>query len=255
MIEVLKSNKFLFQELVKRDFKKKYKRTVLGMVWSVLSPLLMLGILAAIFGQFFGRGTPHYMIYLFSGQIIYNYYVESTTEGMNALMSNVGIFTKINVPKYLFLFSKNISALINFSIILIIYFIFVWYDGICFTWKFLALIYPIVCLIIINLGVGLILSALFVFFRDIQYLYRLFTQVIMYSSAIFYNISNLPQHIQGWFYVNPVFVSITYFRSVVIDSAIPSLELHAILAVYAIVLLVVGCYIYKKYNYRFLYYV
>ena len=255
MIERLMSNKFLFEELVKRDFKKKYKRTVLGMVWSILSPLLMLGILAAIFGQFFGHGTPHYMIYLFSGQIVYNYYIESTTEGMNALMSNASIFSKINVPKYLFLVSKNISALINFGIILFIYFIFVWYDGICFTWKFLALIYPVICLIVINLGIGLILSALFIFFRDIQYLYRLFTQIVMYGSAIFYNIKNLPQHIQDWFYLNPVFVGITYFRSVVIEDTIPGLGLHVILATYAVVLLVVGCYIYKKYNYRFLYYV
>lgn len=255
MIERLMKNKFLFEELVKRDFKQKYKRTVLGMVWSILSPLLMLGILYAIFGQFFGRGTSHYMIYLFSGQIIYNYYVESTTEGMNALMSNASIFTKINVPKYLFLFSKNISALINFAIILFIYFVFVWNDGICFTWKFLTLIYPIVCLIIINLGIGLILSALFVFFRDIQYLYRLFTQVVMYSSAIFYSINNLPQHIQNWFYLNPIFVGITYFRSVVIENTIPSFCIHAILATYAIVLLGIGCYVYKKYNYKFLYYV
>jgi len=131
VFEKLLNNKFLFEELVKRDFKQKYKRTVLGMVWSILSPLLMLGILYAIFGQFFGRGTSHYMIYLFSGQIIYNYYVESTTEGMNALMSNASIFTKINVPKYLFLFSKNISALINFGIILFIYFVFVWCKVFC----------------------------------------------------------------------------------------------------------------------------
>lgn len=98
----LKQYQFLFEELVKRDFKKKYKRTVLGMVWSVLSPLLMLCVMAAIFGQFFGRNTAHYIIYLFSGQIIFNYYTESTNEGMNALMSNANIFSKINVPKYLF---------------------------------------------------------------------------------------------------------------------------------------------------------
>lgn len=262
MVSVIKSLKhrlliyqFVFTELVKRDFKQKYKRTVLGMFWSILSPLLMLTVLATIFGQFFGRNTPHYIIYLFSGQVIFNYYIESTNEGMNALMGNASIFSKINVPKYLFLFSKNVSALINFGIILLIYLVFVWFDGIEFTWKFLCLAYPIVCLIFINLGIGLILSALYIFFRDIQYLYRLFTQVVMYGSAIFYNINALPQHIKSVFYCNPIFVVITYFRSVVINNTIPELWMHGLLAFYAIVLFSLGCYVYKKYNYKFLYYV
>ena len=251
----LKKYQFIFEELVKRDFKQKYKRTVLGMFWSILSPLLMLSVMAFIFGQFFGRSIPHYVIYLFSGQVIFNYYIESTNEGMNALMNNARIFTKINVPKYLFLFSKNVSALINFGIILLIYFAFVWLDGIEFTWKFLTLIYPIVCLIFINLGIGLILSALFIFFRDIQYLYRLFTQVVMYGSAIFYSIETMSENMQKVFYCNPIFCVIDYFRSVVIKNTIPELWHHGILAFYAIALFGIGCYVYKKYNYKFLYYI
>ena len=255
MLEKLSPYKFLFEELVKRDFKQKYKRTILGMAWSVLSPLLMLCVIATIFGYFFGRNTPHYVLYVFSGQVIFNYYTESTNEGMNSLMSNARIFTKINVPKYLFLFSKNVSAIINFGIILMIYFTFAWFDGIEFTWKFLALLYPILCLVFINLGIGLVLSALFVFFRDIQYLYRLFTQIVMYGSAIFYNINSLPQHIQNAFYYNPIFVVICYFRSVVINNTIPEIWLHGLLAFYAVSLFSLGCFVYKKYNYKFLYYV
>ena len=125
MLYKLRSYQFLFEELVKRDFKKKYKRTVLGMVWSVLSPLLMMCVLASIFGYFFGDRIEHYVIYLFSGQVVFNYFMESTNGGMNALLGNARIFTKINVPKYLFLFSKNVSALINFGIILLIYFSFI----------------------------------------------------------------------------------------------------------------------------------
>lgn len=255
MIERLLQHRFLFEELVKRDFKAKYKRTVLGMVWSVLSPLLMLTVMAIIFGNFFGRNIEHYIIYLFSGQIVFNYFSEATNEGMQALVSNSSIFTKINVPKYLFLFSKNVSALINFGIILVIYFGFVAFEGISFTWQFLFLIYPVICLIIMNLGIGLILSALYIFFKDIQYLYRLFTQVVMYGSAIFYNIDIMPQHLQTLFYGNPIFVCITYFRSIVLHNTIPDLRLHLLLAGYALLLFVIGCWIYKKDNYKFLYYV
>lgn len=255
MINKYKKYQFLFEELVKRDFKAKYKRTILGMIWSVLSPLLMLCVMATIFVHFFGRNTPHYIVYLFSGLVIFNYYTEATNEGMNALMSNAGVFSKINVPKYLFLFSKNVSALINFVIILLIYFVFVWFDNITITLKFLCLIYPILCLIFINVGIGLILSALFIFFRDIQYLYRLFTQVVMYGSAIFYNIDRLPQHLQTLFYCNPIFVCITYFRSVVLHNTVPDLWLHLLLVGYALLLFGIGCWVYKKYNYKFLYYV
>lgn len=249
------SYQFMFIELVKRDFKQKYKRTILGMVWSLLSPLLMLSVLALIFGSFFGRSIPHFIIYLFSGQVVFNYFMESTNTGMNALMSNANIFTKINVPKYLFLFSKNVSALINFGIILLIYFAAIWIEGLDFTWKFLCLFYPIICLILINLGLGLILSAFFIFFRDIQYLYGLFTQIVMYGSAIFYSIDFLPHHIQILFYCNPIFVTITYFRSIIIYNTVPDLLIHGLLATYAAILFALGCYVYKKYNYKFLYYV
>jgi len=255
VIAKLKTYQFLFEELVKRDFKKRYNRTVLGIVWSVLSPLLMLSVMAVIFGNFFGRSIEHYVIYLFSGQIIFNYFTEATNEGMLALVSNSSIFTKINVPKYLFLFSKNVSAIINFLIILFIYFSFVLLEGISLTWEFVLLIYPIVCLIIINVGIGLILSALYIFFRDIQYLYRIFTQVVMYGSAIFYSIDILPQNLQALFYCNPIFVCITYFRSIVLHNTVPDLWLHLLLAGYAIVLFGIGCWVYKKYNYKFLYYV
>ena len=92
--------RFLFEELVKRDFKKKYKRTVLGMFWSVLSPLLMLLVMSLIFTHFFGRNIEHYTTYLFCGNLIYSYFSESTSQGMMSLVGNASIFTKVNIPKY-----------------------------------------------------------------------------------------------------------------------------------------------------------
>ncbi len=256
MLQKLKNYQFLFEELVKRDFKKKYKRTALGMIWSVLSPLLMLLVMALVFGQFFGRTTEHYIIYLFAGQIVFSYFTDATNEGMHSLVGNSGIFTKVNVPKYLFLFSKNVSALINFGLILLIFFGFIIAEpGLHFTWKYIFLLFPIICLIVFNLGVGLILSALFVFFKDIEYLYRVFTQLLMYLSAIFYNIEAFPLKIQYLFYLNPIYVCIRYFRKIVIESDIPEPAFHLLLAFYALAVFGVGCWMYKKYNHKFLYYV
>lgn len=251
----LKKNQFLFEELVKRDFKQKYKRTALGMAWSILSPLITLLVLNIIFSNFFGQRIPHYTIYLFCGNLLFSYFSESTNGGMNSLMANAGIFSKVNVPKYIFLLSKNVSSLINFGLTLIIFFAFVFAEGLPFTVKFLCLLYPIGCLIIFNIGMGLILSALFVFFRDIGYLYSILTMLMMYASAIFYSVDILPAAYQPLFLGNPIYVYIKYFREIVIDSQIPSLEYHLLCAFYAALVLFIGGFIYKKYNHKFLYYI
>lgn len=255
MIERFRKNQFLFEELIKRDFKKKYKRTALGMLWSLLSPLFMLLVMALVFTQFFGHTTEHYIIYMFAGNLIFSYFKEATSAGMSSLVVNSSIFTKVNVPKYMFLLSRNVSALINFGLTLVIFFIFVALEGIPFHWNFLLLIYPILCLVIFNIGVGLILSAMYMIFKDVQYLYDIFTLALMYFSAIFYNIEAYALHIQYLFYMNPIYVYIRYFRKIIIDNDIPQLSFHLLCAFYALVVLAIGSWVYKKYNHRFLYYV
>ena len=255
MIQKLKRNQFLFSELVKRDFTKKYKRTILGMAWSVLAPLMNLVIMWLVFNKLFGSNVDHYVIYLFAGQLVFSYFTDATNLGMNSLVSNSGIFTKINIPKYLFLFSQNVSSLINFGLTLLIFFTFVAIDGIPFTWKFLLLVYPIVCLVVFNLGVGLILSALFVFFRDMQYLWGILTQLIMWMSAIFYTIDNYSQTVQYLFLLNPIYLYSRYFRKIVIESTIPTPQFHLLALAYALIAFGVGAWMYKKYNHEFLYYV
>ena len=246
---------FLFEELVKRDFKKKYKRTVLGMIWSVLSPLFTLLVMRLVFTQFFGRNTPHYTTYLFCGNLIFSCFSESSSQGMQSLMGNAGIFTKVNIPKYLFLFSKNIKTFINFILTLGVFFIFCILDKITFTWKFIFLLYPIVCLVLFNIGVGLVLSAWFVFFRDIQYLWSIFLQLLMYMSAIFYTIDNYSPMAQNLFLLNPIYLFARYFRKIVIEATIPTIWFHLLMIGDVVIVLTLGCWIYKKYNTRFLYYV
>lgn len=252
----LKSNGFLFSELVKRDFKKKYKRTYLGMLWSLLSPLLTLLIMSLVFKHFFGNDTPHYTIYLFCGNIVFSFFNDSTSGGMGALLANADIFSKVKVPKYLFLFSRNVSSLINFSLTFIVFIVFCLLDGIAVTPRFFLLLFPILCLVIFNLGVGLILSALFVFFRDMQYLWSLFTLLLMYLSAIFYTTERFAElGVERLFLLNPIYVYIKYFRLTVINGAVPSPAFHLLCAGYAAVAFVIGIIFYKRFNDKFLYYV
>ena len=217
--------------------------------------IMMLLVMSLVFSHLFGRNTPHYTIYLFCGNIIFAYFSDSTGGGMGSLLANSSIFTKVNVPKYLFLFSKNVSSIINFGLTLSIFFVFCIFDGITFTWAFFLLLFPIVCLIIFNLGMGLILSALFVFFRDIQYLWGIFVQLLMYMSAIFYTVDTFPAIAQKLFLLNPIYVYIKYFRLIVIDNSIPSIQYHLLALGYALLAFGIGALMYKKQNHKFLYYV
>ena len=255
IIQRVKKEKFLFEELVKRDFKQKYKRTVLGMFWSILYPLLTLIIMKLVFTNFFGSSINHYTIYLFVGNLIFNYFRESTMGGMNALTANAHIFSKVNVPKYLFVLSKNVSALINFLLTLVIFFLFVIADRVPFSFSYFAIIYPIVLLIIFNIGMGMILSALYMFFRDMSYLYDVFTMLLMYMSAIFYNVEDFPAWVHNVFLLNPVYCYIKYIRVIILEGVLPSVPFHLLCAFYAVLVAVVGTWIYKKYNHKFLYYI
>ena len=255
VIQTLKEHKFLFEELVKRDFKQKYKRTVLGMGWSILNPLLTLLVMRLVFTRFFGRNMEHYTTYLFAGNLIFSYFKESTNGGMQSLMSNANIFTKINVPKYMFLFSKNVSAVINFALTLVVFFVFVAIDGVPFRPSMAGIIYPIITLTMFNVGVGMILSAMFVFFRDTQYLYDVFTMLLMYLSAIFYNADSYTGRVQRLFLMNPVYCNIKYVRVAVLEGHLPSPAFHALLFFYGMLALIIGGIIYKTCNQKFLYYV
>lgn len=250
---------FLFSELVKRDFKKKYKRTYLGMLWSVLSPLLTLLIMRIVFTSFFGSHIEHFTIYLFCGNIVFSFFSDSVGQGMGALMDNADVFTKINIPKYLFLLSKIVCSFINFALTFFVFLIFCLVDGVTITPLFLTLVYPIFCLVLFNAGLGLILSALYVFFRDIQYLWGVFLTLLMYLSAIFYDPSQFGDG-ERYFLFNPVYVYIKYFRLVTIGQggaapSPPSLQYHFLMLLYAALALVVGILVYRKNNQRFLYYV
>ena len=264
LLETFRRHRFLFSELVKRDFKKKYKRTYLGMLWSLLSPLLTLFVMNFVFSHFFGRSNEYYdyTIYLFCGIIVWSFFSDATNGGMTSLLGNAAIFSKINVPKYLFLFSKNVSSLINFGLTFVVFIVFCLFRQVPVTPLFFGLIIPILCLIVFNLGIGMILSALYLFFRDIQYLWSVFLTLLMYLTAIFYD----PHQLGGigeyaWvFNLNPVYVYVSYFRYLVLGSngappSFPPFWVTLLAVGYAAAAFLIGALIYKRKNHKFLYYI
>ena len=129
MFKELARHHFLFNELVKRDFKRKYKRTYLGVAWSMLGPLLQLTAMALIFTQLFGNTTPHFIVYLFAGNLVFTFFSQSTKAGMTALKANANIINNVHAPKWVFLLSTNVAALINFLLTLALFFFFALFEG------------------------------------------------------------------------------------------------------------------------------
>ncbi len=244
---------FLFKQLVKRDFKGRYKRAALGVLWSMLSPMFSFAAQAIIFSVLFKRGE-HYISYLIVGNVVFHYFTDSANAGMFSMAGNGGILSKINVPKSIFLLSKNVSCLINFLLTMVIMFIITTIDGIAITPMCATIIIPMTLMTIFNLGLGYALSSWFVFFKDTQYLFSIFTQVLMYFSAIFYRITAFPENVQKLFYLNPVYCYITYFRMVIIDGVFPSLKLNIACVFYAVIMLLLGLAVYKKSNNKFVFY-
>lgn len=238
------NNGFLLAELIRRDFIKKYKRTTFGILWSALSPLFLLLTMDLVFGTFFGRNMPHYTIYLFCGLLLFNYFSSATRSAMRVLYDNAPIFSKVPVPKHYFLVSQSVAQAIDFLVSLLVFFIFVAIDGIAFSWHFLYLLFPIACLYMINFGIGMFLSTLYIFFRDISYLWPVITRIIMYASAIFYDLSILPGIMRRLLNCNPLYLCINYFRQLIIHSTVPSISMHIVMFVMAVFCAFVGWFTY-----------
>lgn len=253
-IDKIKQYRFLFEELTKRDFKKKYKRTLLGVLWSVISPFVTFLVQYFVFGYIFRRHDTQFVIYLLSGTLMYNFFTNATTAGMFSMYSNGGILSKVNVPKSLFVLSSNSAAIFNFLLTLVIYFVFMVFCHVSFGIHLLMMIFPILCLIIFNIGMSYILSSLFVFFRDMQYLYQIFTMLLMYMSAIFYEIDRFPENLRFVFDINPIYHFITYIRQLVIYAVVPDFTSHIICLAFAFGMLAIGYFVHKKTEQKYVYY-
>ncbi len=246
--------RFLLSRLVKRDFIQRYKKTTLGVVWSILSPLCEFAIMMLVFKNIFGRDTPHYTTYILSGLLLYNYYGNATTSGMTSLLSNAGILNKIKLPTWLFPLSKTISATINFLITCVVLVVFMIIDDITFSWQFVFLLYPAILFFLFNLGVSFLLASLYVFFKDVSYLYSIFNRLVFYCSAIFWKASSLGTVGQSLLHINPIYNFIYYVRSILIDGCIPSNEVHLLLLAQTGILLLIGWTVYTCSKDKFIFY-
>ena len=236
---------FLLRQLVKRDFTTKYKESVLGIVWSFLHPLCIMVIFTVIFSVLFRREIHNYPVYLLTGRIVYQFFVDSTKSAMTSIRRNRGILTKIFVPRYMFAMGSICYEFLNFLISLIILFVVMIFTGQPFHLMMFASIIPMILLIILITGIGLILAVLNTYFSDIGHFYSIFTVLLMYASALFYPMEIVPAKIQMIFTLNPVYIAVSSFRDTLLFNAFPEISSLFYLAICSIMFFAVGFLLFR----------
>lgn len=246
---------FLLDQLVKRDFKTKYKRSVLGVFWSVLNPLLTMVVQYAVFSRVFKFDTPNYAVYLLSGTVIFNSCTDAINQGIYSIINNAGLITKVYVPKLIYPISKVLSMSINLLFSFIPLLLLAWFTGLKPNFAYLLIPYCILCLILFELGFAFLLSALMVFLRDIQFLWSIFTLVWMYATPILYPITILPNWMAQLMKLNPMYYFVLFIRTILIDGVAPSPQMFIIIAFVSVLSLFIGTKVFQKLQDKFALYI
>ena len=250
----VKKYKFLIRQLVSRDFKTKYKRSVLGVFWSFLNPLLTMAVQYVVFSSLFRFDIPHYPVYLITGIVIFNFFTEATNMALTSIVGNAGLITKVYMPKYIYPLTRVLSSLVNLVISLIPLMLVTLFSGIVPTKAYFLVIFVLVCLTVFSLGVGLLLAAAMVFFRDVQFLWGVLTMIWMYLTPIFYPESILPDNVAWVLGVNPLYYFITFARTCVMDGISPEPVVYVQCALMALGSLLIGALVFRKSQDRFVLY-
>ena len=250
----VKKYRFLIRQLVGRDFKTKYKRSVLGVFWSFLNPLLTMVVQYVVFSNLFRFDVPHYQAYLIIGIVLYNFFSESTGMALSSIIGNAGLITKVYVPKYIYPLTRVLSSMVNLVISLIPLLLVTLISGCVPTKAYLLVPFALVCLAVFCLGIGLLLAAAMVFFRDIQFLWGVLSMIWMYLTPIFYPASILPENVAWVLNINPLNHVIVFVRTCLMDGISPEPVMYVQCALMALGTLLVGALVFRRTQDRFVLY-
>lgn len=256
LINEIWSYKDLLKLLVSRDIKLKYRRSVLGYVWSILNPLLIMSVMAVVFSTMFKRNIEHFPVYLFCGQLLFNFMNNSTHQAIFSITANSALLKKTYVPRYIFTVSKITSGMVDFVFSLGALLIVMLVTGSGFSWYFLLFPFVVLQLYLFCVGMGLFLAQANVFFRDIQYIYNAVTTAWMYLTPIFYPIDALPEMLQwGIKHFNPMYFYVAQFRDLVWQGRMPGWGIIGAGSLAAVLALVLGIWSFSKSQDKFILYI
>lgn len=247
--------RYLLSELIKRDIKIKYRRSILGIFWSFLQPLFTMIILTIVFGTLFKSSIENYPVYLLTGKLVFDYYSAGSRAAMGSIISNASMIKKVYIPKYMYSLGVVFSNMVTFLMSLIVLVLVMIATGAPFTIHIPLAIVPVVLLVLFTIGAGLILAAVTVFFRDIEHLYGVFVTMLLYATPIMYPADIVPESFRFIQTLNPLYAIIELFRSAVLYGTLfdPGQLLFAVLSTAAVLVLGIG--LFYKYQDKFILYI
>lgn len=255
-IHVFMQYKDLLKQLVKRDLKLKYRRSVLGYVWSILNPLLVMCIMSLVFSTMFSKGIDNFPVYLITGRTIFEFMTSSTNASMRSIIGNSALLKKCYVPKYIFVLAKVTSSAVDFVFSLGALVIVMIFTRAKVTPYILFTPLVIIQLFLFCCGLGFLLASLNVFFRDVQYIYKAITTAWMYLTPIFYPIErlkgNLRLFVKG---CNPMYYYVAQFRDLVYSGHFPGPRIFWGGWIIGIVMFLIGIWVFKKSQDKFILYI
>ena len=237
---------FVIGELTGREIKRKYARSHLGIVWSVLNPLLMMIVMSMVFSYMFKRSIDNFPLYYLTGSLFWNLFSDGTSHAMSALVDNKSLLLKAKLPRQTFVISRMVTALVNLGYSCIPYVVMLAVFGIRPSWTMLLLPLDIILSFIFAMGIGYILSILYVFFADIRYLYGVFLRILIYLTALFYPVTALPEVLQKIIGYNPVYLSIYIARECMVYGRVPHYSAWVKLILASAVSFFIGWKVFKK---------
>ncbi|WP_367303816.1 ABC transporter permease [Paenibacillus dendritiformis] len=238
---------------MKKDIKLKYRNSFLGILWSMLNPLLMMVVLTIIFSTVFNNHINNFPVYVLTGRIIYQFFSESTNFAMDSIHANSQLIRKVYVPKYFFPLSRVCSSFITTLISTVPLLFVMLMTDVTFSWINIMFIIPLLYLLIISAGIGMLLASITVFFRDMKHLYSIVLMLIMYMTPIFYPASIIPEKYMPIIKLNPLFSVVEMFRDVVMYGQLPGLGAHFICIAYVFIYGTIGILVFYKTQDRFIY--
>ncbi|MBU3874730.1 ABC transporter permease [Faecalicatena sp. AGMB00832] len=242
----------LLMELVARDIKIKYRRSVLGVLWTLLNPLCMMIILSVVFSNLFKFDIENFPLYILSGQVVFNFFSDATNGALSSIIGSAALIKKVYVPKYLFVLSRVFSSFINLMASFTALLIVMVATRTELHWTSFLVPVPLLLLVLFSLGIGLILAAITVKFRDVMHLYSVFITALLYLTPVIYPMSILPTWLYKIVMLNPITNIMIMFRSVMLNNTVFSISSLVVAIIETAAALVIGLYVFYKNQDKFI---
>ena len=260
----VEKDRFILKQLVTKDFKIKYRRSFLGVAWSVLNPLLMMIVMAVVFSTIFAQGrngavSPElYPLYLIVGNVTFSVLSESTNQALMSIIWASSLLKKVKVHRWVFPVQKVLFSLVNFGFSLIaVAIVMIWFHVVP-TWHLILLPVCLFLLMLFCMGLGMMLSALTVFFRDIMHLWSVVITAWTYLTPIFWTtdfIGQMPHAVRIIMYANPMYNYIQFMRDIFLFQTTPTFFTVGMCVAWAVVALVLGYVVFHKSEHKFILYI